>query len=43
MTKKFYAQALIDALTETAEEDPGFALIGRGILAMALTPISISR
>ncbi len=32
MTKKFYAQALIEALTETAEEDPGFALIGRGIL-----------
>jgi pyruvate dehydrogenase E1 component beta subunit len=32
MTKKYYAEALIEALTETAQEDPGFALIGRGIL-----------
>jgi pyruvate/2-oxoglutarate/acetoin dehydrogenase E1 component len=32
MTKKFYAEALIEALTETMEEDPGFAMIGRGIL-----------
>lgn len=32
MRRITYAEALIEALVEFAEEDPGFALIGRGIL-----------
>lgn len=32
MTRKTYAEALIDALVERAREDENFAMIGRGIL-----------
>ena len=32
MTRKTYAEALIDALVERAGEDENFAMIGRGIL-----------